>query len=164
MSELHAVPRRDLVEVWGDTVALPHLAGAIAIGAVVSLVFYFAASRTLVAVVSTPALARAYAMLAGLAGCVIAGVICARLFPPKRTVTEGTDADPAARRAVLDRLAEEVGDLGAVHDLPDVVAQEMKELRIYDLFAERETPAAAPAPTPPAAPRVLRVAAISEKV
>lgn len=76
-----------LAEVWNDTVDLRHLAWAIAIGIAVSVAGFYAASGWLRDKVASPELAHAYAMLAGLAGCVLAGVICARLFPPKREVS-----------------------------------------------------------------------------
>ncbi len=83
-------------------------------------------------------LAHAYAMLAGLAGCVIAGVICARAFAPKREVTElDTSNDPEWRREVLEELARQPGGLGTVQDLPPAVVQELKELKLYELFADK---------------------------
>lgn len=129
-----------LLELWGDTVQTRHLAAAIAIGAAVSLSAFAIASQVLAEYVRTPELARAYAMLAGLAGCVVAGVLCARLFPPKRVVSEDADAQAAAsaREQALDRLAEELGGLGRVADLPPAVVQELRDLQLYELFAARE--------------------------
>jgi hypothetical protein len=124
-----------LVEIWGDTADLGHLAWSIAIGIGVSLAGYLVASRVLDSTVRTPELARAYAMLAGLAGCVLSGLICALLFAPKREVVEGAAADPRWREEVLAELAGEHGDLGSVDDLPPSVVREMKELEIHDLFA-----------------------------
>jgi multidrug transporter EmrE-like cation transporter len=135
MKDSRAPHRWQLVEVWGDTVDLKHLAWAIVIGIVISLAGYTAASRLLAASVATPELAKAYAMLAGLAGCLISGVRCAVLFKPKREVIEGRSADPAWRQEVLDRLVEQTGPLGSVADLPPAVVKEMKELEIYELFA-----------------------------
>ncbi len=128
-----------LAEVWGDTVDLQHLAWSIAIGIGIgiSVTGFFLASRWLATVVASQQLAHAYAMLAGLAGCVAAGVICARAFPPKREVTEqDTSTDPAWRREVLEELAAQPGGLGSVADLPPVVVQELKELKLYDLFVQ----------------------------
>lgn len=133
-----------LVEVWGDTANPRHLACAIVIGGALSLAAFALASRILAELVRTPELARAYAMLAGLAGCVLAGFICACLFKPKRVVTEdtGTDASSAtaaaAREQALDRLAEESGGLGTMADLPAATVQELRELQLYELFAARE--------------------------
>ncbi|BEP45677.1 hypothetical protein [Variovorax sp. V15] len=124
-----------LVEIWGDTADLGHLAWSIAIGLVVSLAGFLVANRVLASTVGTPELARAYAMLAGLGGCVLSGLICAWLFAPKREVIEGTGADPRWREEVLAELAGEHGDLGSVADLPPAVVREMKELEIHDLFA-----------------------------
>ena len=127
-----------LAEVWGDTVDLRHLAWAIAIGIGISVLGFYLASRWLATVVESRQLAHAYAMLAGLAGCVIAGVICARAFPPKREVTElDTSNDPEWRREVLEELARQPGGLGTVQDLPPAVVQELKELKLYELFADK---------------------------
>lgn len=127
-----------LAEVWGDTVDLRHLAWAIAIGTGISVLGFYLASRWLATVVDSRQLAHAYAMLAGLAGCVIAGVICARAFPPKREVTElDTSNDPEWRREVLEELARQPGGLGTVQDLPPAVVQELKELKLYELFADK---------------------------
>ncbi len=127
-----------LAEVWGDTVDLRHLAWAIAIGTGISVLGFYLASRWLATVVGSRQLAHAYAMLAGLAGCVIAGVICARAFPPKREVTElDTSNDAEWRREVLEELARQPGGLGTVQDLPPAVVQELKELKLYELFADK---------------------------
>lgn len=127
-----------LAEVWGDTVDLRHLAWAIAIGTGISVLGFYLASRWLATMVESRQLAHAYAMLAGLAGCVIAGVICARAFPPKREVTElDTSNDPEWRREVLEELARQPGGLGTVQDLPPAVVQELKELKLYELFADK---------------------------
>jgi len=139
MNAEEATPARwRLVEIWGDTADLGHLAWSIAIGVAVSLTGYLVASRVLASTVGTPELARAYAMLAGLGGCVVSGLICAKLFTPKREVVEGTDADPRWREEVLAELAAEHGGLGAMDDLPPVVVREMKELEIHELFASYE--------------------------
>ena len=131
-------PGRQLVEVWGDTADTRHLAWAIVLGITISLAAFFAASRVLTAHVASPDLARAYAMLAGLAGCLLAGLVCASLFKPKRVVVEGQAVDPYWRQEVLRQLAEQTGDLGSVADLPPEVLAEMKELQILQLFVDYE--------------------------
>ena len=133
-----------LAEVWNDTVDLRQLAWAIVIGVGISVTAFFLASRWLRTVVATPELAHAYAMLAGLGGCVLAGVICARRFPPKRIVNEENAAsDPAWRAEVLAELAAQPGGLGRASDLPPATVQELRELGLYDLFAEQPDGAAA---------------------
>jgi hypothetical protein len=131
------------VEVWGDTADQGHLAWSIGIGVVVSLTGFLIANKVLKASIASPELARAYAMLAGLAGCVAAGVLCAFLFAPKREVVEGTGADAFWREAVLAKLAAQYGSLGLVTDLPPAVVKEMKELQLYDLFANYKPASAA---------------------
>ncbi|MDM0108583.1 hypothetical protein QTH97_26795 [Variovorax sp. J22R24] len=138
MKSESGLPRWQLVEVWGDTADVRHLAWAIVLGIGISLPAYLLAARVLTAFVSSPELAKAYGMLAGLGGCVVAGVMCALLFKPKRVVVEGEAADPFWRQEVLAKLAEQIGDLGSVADLPPGVVQEMKELQIYDLFLDYE--------------------------
>ncbi|MFJ1299196.1 hypothetical protein ACILG0_04465 [Pseudomonadota bacterium AL_CKDN230030165-1A_HGKHYDSX7] len=126
-----------LAEVWNDTVDLRQLAWAIVIGVGISVTAFFLASRWLRSVVATPELAHAYAMLAGLGGCVLAGVICAKRFPPKRIVNEESAAnDPAWRAEVLAELAAQPGGLGRASDLPPATVQELRELGLYELFAE----------------------------
>ncbi len=116
-----------LAEVWGDVVDLRHLSAAIAIGAAVSLGLYSAFGWLLAGRVATPEIGRSYAMLAGLMGCVIGGVICARAFPPKRTMTENSagsrgGADGASPRDDLTlplEVAEEMRALGLMMPEPD---------------------------------------------
>ncbi|ATB37609.1 hypothetical protein CYFUS_003034 [Cystobacter fuscus] len=134
----HNLRHGHLAEVWGDTVDLRHLAWSIGIGLVVSLGCFLLASHLLVDRVGSAALARAYAMLAGLAGCVLSGVICGALFPPKREVVEDGGADPSWRQEVLNELAAQSGGLGAVAELPPAVVDEMKALHIYELFANAQ--------------------------
>lgn len=126
-----------LAEVWGDTVDTRHLTGAIVLGIAISVGAFFIANRVLNAFVHEPAMARAYAMLVGLAGCLLAGVVCAFLFAPKREVVEH-ETDAFWRDEVLAQLAAESGGLGSVADLPPSVVKELKELELYQLFTDAE--------------------------
>ena len=45
-------------------------------------------------------------------------------------------SDPAWRAEVLAELENQPGGLGTVADLPPAVVQELKELKLYELFAE----------------------------
>ena len=148
-------PGRQLVEVWGDTADTRHLAWAILLGIGISLAGFFAASRVLASQVASPDLARAYAMLAGLGGCLLAGLVCAALFKPKRVVVEGHAADPYWREEVLRQLAEQTGDLGSVADLPPEVVAEMQELEIYELFVAHEKQARSGQAQPEAARQAM---------
>jgi hypothetical protein len=126
-----------LAEVWGDTVDIRHLAWSVALGIGISLGAFFSANYFLALYVHDAAMTRAYAMLVGLAGCLIAGAVCAKLFKPKRVVVDQS-SDTARREEVLDQLAAEAGGLGFVADLPLAATTEMKELGLYDVFLKHE--------------------------
>jgi hypothetical protein len=129
--------KSELYEVWGDTVDGRHLVYAIALGAVVSLGAFFTAQQLLVGWVASAQMARAYAMLIGIIGCLVGGGISAALFKPKRNVVEHL-ADPAWRAKILVELQNEFGPLGSLADLPAATLAELKEMDLYDLFAENE--------------------------
>ena len=91
----------------------------------------------LTTIVDTPDRARAYAMLVGLAGCLVSGFVCARLFPPKREVVEDA-VDPFWREEVLAQMVAESARIGSIADLPPATVQELKELGLYELFASHD--------------------------
>lgn len=148
--------KSQLYEVWGDTVDGRHLVYSILIGAGVSLSAFFLAQKLLIGLVESVQMARAYAMLIGILGCLAGGAISALLFKPKRNVVEHL-ADPAWRSTVIRDLQSEFGDLGRLADLPPAVIAELRELDLYDLFAEHE---ASLASRLPAADRVPDGAAV----
>jgi hypothetical protein len=126
-----------LAEVWGDTVDLRHLAWAIVLGIAISVAAFELGKRLLLSVVSDAAIVRADAMLIGLGGCVVAGVVSAVLFRPKRVVVEQS-VDESDRVAVLTQLAEEWGGIGSLSDLPASAKAELKELGLLELFVAYE--------------------------
>jgi hypothetical protein len=126
-----------LAEVWGDTVDLRHLAWSVVLGVGISLGAFEAGRVALSSIVADAAIARAYAMLIGLAGCLAAGALCAMLFKPKRIVVDQT-VDEADRMEVLRQLGEEHGGIGALADLPASARAELKELGLLDLFSTAE--------------------------
>lgn len=140
-----AAPR--YMEVWGDTVDLDHLALSIVLGIGVSLGAFFAGKSVLSTLVEDVAIARAYAMLVGLAGCLLAGVICAFLFKPKRDVVEHS-SDESERFNVVELLAAESGGLGSISDLSAAARAEMAELGILELFASYEASHGSTMPPP----------------
>ncbi|WP_196801275.1 hypothetical protein [Bordetella sp. FB-8] len=125
-------------EVWGDTVDTRHLGWSVLIGAAVSFGAFELALRFLQPLVAQAAMGRAYAMLVGLGGCLVAGAICARLFKPKRVVVEQEASDEGMRAELIDRLVVEAGPQGSIRLLPAYVVAEMKEAGLYDLFAGAE--------------------------
>ncbi|UVL21973.1 hypothetical protein [Pseudomonas donghuensis] len=144
----------ELFEVWGDTVDGRHLICSIAIGATVSLGAFFTAQHLLVGWVESLQMARAYAMLVGIVGCLAGGAISAALFKPKRHVVEHL-ADPAWRAKILVELQNEFGPLGSLADLPAATIAELREMDLYDLFAEYEKGLHTPPPTPDESPAVV---------
>jgi len=131
--------KKPYADVWGDTVDLKHLAIAMGIGIIISLSFYILGLNYLQANFSKLAanLMTAYALLIGIAGCLLSAIISAKLFKPKRKLNE-EEFSEADRLAVLEELkididkeAEELQSVG-----PKVI-QEMKDLQIYDLFAQK---------------------------
>jgi hypothetical protein len=96
----------------------------------------------LASIVSDAAIVRADAMLIGLGGCVLAGLVSALLFRPKRVVVEHA-VDESERMAVLAQLDEEWGGLGSLSDMSASAKSEMKELGLLELFAAYEASAKA---------------------
>ncbi|MFC5753101.1 hypothetical protein [Actinomadura rugatobispora] len=128
-------------EVWNDAVDLRHLFASLLIGVAGGLPLFLIARALLRGTLDTPALADGYALLAGLAGCLIAGTICARLFPPKRTFADddGDAAGSAAlRRAALAELVQD-GDDPSPDRLPPAVREELRELGLLDETAAPTT-------------------------
>ncbi|UHD45793.1 hypothetical protein LUX29_00580 [Aureimonas altamirensis] len=126
----------DFAQVWGDVVDLRDLRLAIPIGAAISLSAYLGAAALFAQFVDDPAMARAYGMLVGIVGCILAGAVCAVLFKPKRVVHERME-DTAWHEQVIDQLAAERGGIGRTSELSPATVAELKELGLYDLFAER---------------------------
>lgn len=126
-----------LVEVWGDTVDLKHLAWSVFLGITISVSAFQAGKYALSSVIHDPAIVRAYAMLVGLGGCLVAGTICALLFKPKRTVIEHAFHE-AERAETLRQLEEEWGGIGLISDLSPSAKAELQELGLLELFAAHE--------------------------
>lgn len=126
-----------LAEVWGDTVDLRHLAWSIVLGVAISVGAFEAGKRLLASIVNDAAIVRADAMLIGLGGCVLAGLVSAVLFRPKRVVVEHA-VDESDRTAVLAQLAEEWGGIGSLADMSASAKAELKELGLLELFAAYE--------------------------
>ncbi|WP_321788042.1 hypothetical protein [Paraburkholderia sp. J94] len=130
-----------LIEVWGDTVDVRHLACSVVLGIAISLVAFEAGHAVLASFIHDAAIARADGMLVGLGGCLLAGALCARLFKPKRVVVERA-SDDTERLRVLAQLAAEPGGLGTLADLNNSTRAELAELGLLDLFTAYEARAA----------------------
>lgn len=131
-------PESQLLDVWGDTVDRGHLLKAVIIGGAGGLIPMLIADELFPRVEDNASLAHAYALLVGLVASVLMGVICAKLFPPKRVIVE-SGADDADRQEVLAVLRSERHGIGSVANLPEETKAEMRELELYDLFRDAES-------------------------
>jgi hypothetical protein len=129
-----AGPHGQLAEIWGDVVSRPQLGKAMIIGAILSVAIYYVTLATIAPMAATPAIGKALAMLTGIVGSVVSGAICSRLFLPKRIVVEQAQTGTEWQTDILQQLEQEGGPIGRVEDLPPEVAQEMREVGLYDLF------------------------------
>lgn len=127
-----------LAEVWGDTVDLKHLAWAVILGVSIGVAAFEAGQWLLASIVHDAAIVRADAMLVGLGGCLVAGVVSAVLFKPKRVVREHA-VDESERIAVLDQLANEWGGIGALAELSASARAELEALGLLELFVTYES-------------------------
>lgn len=147
----------NLLEIWGDTVDSRDLIGALVLGAGVAAPAYLLASWGFAQVVENPDVGRTYALLVGLAGCMVGAVIAAVLFKPKRVVTE-SEGTAESRAAAMDTIEAEIGPLGDPGLLPEAVQSELRQLGLYEDLHERHlakvagTSAAAEPPDNPTAP------------
>ncbi|MEN0138576.1 MAG: hypothetical protein AAGC80_25710 [Rhodococcus sp. (in: high G+C Gram-positive bacteria)] len=126
------------LEVWGDTVAGRDLALSVVIGIVVSVCALLGATAFFNSFVTDSSLAEAYALLVGIAACLVAGVVSGKLFRPKRNIAiDSSEGDTVGD--VIRVLQEERQGLGSVADLPAQTVRELKDLDLYDRFAEAES-------------------------
>jgi hypothetical protein len=124
-----------LIEVWGDTVDTKHVSIAIALGAGIASPTFLLGRRFFKATVEDQTLAQSYALLLGLAACLLAAFIAARLFKPKRVVTQ-TEATTETRREALDAIAADGGEWTDPAELSSEVQDELRQLGLYDVLLQ----------------------------
>ncbi len=122
---------KNLLEVWGDTVDSRHLLASIALGAGIAVPVYLLAEWGFGEMTGGTAIGRSYALVTGLAACLVAAVIAANIFKPKRIVLVG-EQKAGSREAAMDAIEDELGPLGDPDELPAAALQEVKELGLYD--------------------------------
>ena len=121
-----------LLEVWGDTVDSRHLRTAIALGLLIAGSLYLGADRIMPSLVDDETLAHSYALLVGLLGCLLAAVVSAKMFPPKREVVQGQGTDADGRLRAIQTIEAENGPLGDPRELPVAVQEELRSLSLFD--------------------------------
>jgi len=106
-------------ELWGDRVVLKELLIASVIGIILTMAFYFNASRYFLSQEGIePGLAKGYSLMIGIGGCLLGGIISSKLFKPKREVVEsGEELDVlGAIEAAGSTLEDEIKAMGNTKD------------------------------------------------
>ena len=124
-----------LIEVWGDTVDTKHLSASIALGVGIATPTFLLGRRLFKATLEDHTLAQSYALLVGLGACLIAAFIAARLFKPKRIVTQ-TEATADSRREALDAIVADGGEWTDPSGLSDEVQDELRQLGLYEVLTQ----------------------------
>lgn len=132
--------RAVLADIWGDTVDLRNLAGGIVIGVVLSFSCYLGASVIIASQNPhlAPNLVSAYSLLFGIGGCVLSAVVSANLFKPKRTLNEAEFSENDRERVLQELNIDLEKEREELKYVDDKVLQEMKDLKLYELFAGTE--------------------------
>ncbi len=125
---------KNYTKVWGDTVFLPELVCAAVIGIAVTMGFYGVIFYLLTRLTSLSAsIASGYALMGGIAGCFLSGIITGRSFRPKRMVIEGTEEMELEKiLAEAGTSAEVEAKLLAKEDKETL--QELESLKLYSLL------------------------------
>lgn len=127
-----------LVEVWGDTVDFRSMLIAIVIGAVVSVGVFLLAKEVLTQQNVDAKLLNGYAMLVGLGGCLLSGIICTFLFKPKRVViTEMANSQQKTQEIIQELVTADPSYVG-IDTLPLDTQKELELLGLKQLFMEVE--------------------------
>ena len=127
--------QKALTEVWGDTVNLKELLFAILLGVVFTMGFYLVARHFFLQIDTLEAsLARGYALFVGIGGCLISTMISAKLFEPKRVISEMNQQHDIAE--VLAYAGMNVEDeIDALTKLDPEIIKEMETFSLYSLLA-----------------------------
>ncbi|KAA5828370.1 hypothetical protein F1721_28420 [Saccharopolyspora hirsuta] len=126
----------EYVQVWGDAVNPKHLWISVLLGAATGLGALLAAGAALRGTSVSPELQDGYSLLAGLLGCIVAAVVCAKLFPPKRTVREHA-LSPDEHQAAIQEIVAANGR-GSTGALSPHAARELRSVGLHDAFARRQ--------------------------
>ncbi|MER5389535.1 hypothetical protein [Saccharopolyspora sp. NPDC002686] len=124
------------VQVWGDAVNPKHLWLSVLLGAATGLAALLVAGWALRDAAVSPELRDGYALLAGLLGCLVAAVVCAKLFPPKRIVHEHALSPEDHQAAIAEVLA--ASGAGSTGALSPHAERELRSVGLHDAFAQAE--------------------------
>lgn len=127
-----------LVHIWEDTVDLRELLVGLVWGSALGFGCYSVSLAAFTSLVPSqaPDLLKGYALMGGIVGCVIAAVVVALAVKPKRRLL-APDAKPVDHAELLDTLALDPDEeRRALQNASPKLIQEMRQLQIYDLFAD----------------------------
>ncbi|TQS76268.1 hypothetical protein DX933_02255 [Ornithinibacillus gellani] len=127
---------RTYVEVIGDTVYGKHLIMTITISVSFSLIGYFIGKQVFPSIAPAE-MVKSYALLLGIAGSLIALFINTLLFKPKRTLNEVPNTSDELENVYKQLHFDIEEERQSILDDP-VIAQEMKEQGIYNMFMKEE--------------------------
>lgn len=122
-------------EVWGDRVILRELAIACLLGIILTMSFFIIGQKIFNSMESLDkSLADGYALIVGVAGCLLSGFISAKLFKPKRIVEEKVEFED------IEEILKSAGitveeEIEALSTADKDVIQELEDLKLYGLLA-----------------------------
>lgn len=129
--------KQSYLTIWGDTVDLKELLIGLFLGAVLG---YSSFSGSLWYLKSfhpdiAKGLLAGYALLFGIVGCLVAGVIAAKFFKSKRIFLED-DSSIDKQSVLLDLTLNLKQESKYLKNVPPDVIEEMRELHVYELFID----------------------------
>lgn len=130
--------KNQLVEVWGDTVNFKSMLIAILIGSFVSVTIFLSAKYFMSSLSGDAKLLDGYAMLIGLGGCILSGIICSILFKPARTLISNIENNHQNTEKFICELIENDSNYISVNDLPSDVQNELSLLKLKQVFLDAE--------------------------
>jgi hypothetical protein len=125
-------------EIWSDTVSLRDLAYSTLICVVASMVSYFAGYETISRIIPKLEvdLLKGYSLLCGLIGTVIAAIIAAKIYKPKRILTESIIEEAQFLEALAEQGISIADELDALQQLPIEVKRELDEIGMFEKMTE----------------------------
>lgn len=122
-------------EVWGDRVILKELALSCLLGVVLTMVFFLIGKKIFHNMNNIESsLADGYALIIGVTGCILSGVISAKLFKPKRRVEEKVEFEEIEEIIRSGSLTVEE-EANALANADEDIIKELEDLKLYALLA-----------------------------
>ena len=126
---------KPLTEVWGDTVSLRELLISVLLGIVFTMGFYLVGRHIFLQIDSLdPSLAKGYALFVGIEGCLILSVISAKMFKPKRVISE-MQQDHDIEEVLAHAGMSMEDEIEALTKLDPEIIKQMEDFSLYSLLA-----------------------------